>query len=242
MGRRISAVEVLDPRYLRSGNGIDVAGALVGHAFLAARRIGKLALLDTDGGATLGMHFGMTGTLLVDDRAGVDGLLYTAHDRSPVHERFVLRFADGGRLAMHDPRRFGRVEVDPDESRLGVDLLEVTPRQLGEVLGSSRAPLKARLLDQSLLAGTGNLIADEALWRAGLDPARQAGSLRPAEIRRLHRHLAATIDLLLSRGGSHLGDLLPARRPDGRCPRDGAALERRTVGGRTTFSCPLHQH
>ena len=242
LGRRISAIDVLDSRYQRGGRGIDVEAALVGRRFVSARRVGKLALLDTDGGTTLGMHFGMTGTLLVDDLAGIDWLLYTGRDRRSVHERFVVRFADGGRLVMHDPRRFGRVEIDPDESRLGVDLLRLTQRQLKDALGSSRAPLKARLLDQSRLAGAGNLIADEALWRAGLDPARPAGSLSPAELRRLHRHLTAAVGLLVARGGSHTGDFLPARRPAGRCPRDGAALVRRTVGGRTTFSCPVHQH
>jgi formamidopyrimidine-DNA glycosylase len=109
-------------------------------------------------------------------------------------------------------------------------------------LGTSPVPLKARLLDQTRLAGVGNLAADEALWRAGLDPARPAASLTPAEVRRLHRHLRATLAELLARGGSHTGDLQPERRPGGVCPRDGTPLVRRTVGGRTTWSCPRHQH
>jgi formamidopyrimidine-DNA glycosylase len=101
--------------------------------------------------------------------------------------------------------------------------------------------LKARLLDQGRVAGVGNLIADEALWRAGLDPARPAGSLTPAETRRLHKHLRATVEELLERGGSHTGDVFHARNPEGRCPRDGTPMIRRTVGGRTTWSCPTHQ-
>ena len=109
------------------------------------------------------------------------------------------------------------------------------------MLAGSEAPLKARLMDQARVAGLGNLLTDEILWRAGLDPARPAGSLSPAELRRLHRHLRTTLVELGERGGSHMGDLQTMRSRDGVCPRDGAALLRRTIGGRTTYSCPVHQ-
>jgi formamidopyrimidine-DNA glycosylase len=117
----------------------------------------------------------------------------------------------------------------------------VTIAELRAALASSKAPLKARLMDQERVAGVGNLIADETLWRAGLDPRRPAGALTDAELRRLHRHLRATVDALLERGGSHLGDLLPHRRDGGLCPRDRSPLQRATVGGRTTYWCPEHQ-
>ncbi|MDQ6928090.1 MAG: formamidopyrimidine-DNA glycosylase, partial [Actinomycetota bacterium] len=74
-----------------------------------------------------------------------------------------------------------------------------------------------------------------------LDPARPAGSLSPNERRRLHRHLVTTLADLIERGGSHAGDLMAQRRPGGACPKDGAPLVHRTVGGRTTWSCPRHQ-
>jgi formamidopyrimidine-DNA glycosylase len=96
-------------------------------------------------------------------------------------------------------------------------------------------------MDQAHLAGVGNLIADEALWRAGLDPRRPAASLTDAEHRRLHKHLRASVADLIARGGSHTGDLRPHRRPGGLCPRDGTPLVRDTVGGRTTWWCPKHQ-
>ena len=96
-------------------------------------------------------------------------------------------------------------------------------------------------MDQTRLAGAGNLITDEALWRAGLLPSRPAGSLSAAELRRLHRGLRSAIDDLMARGGSHAGELLPERRAGGRCPRDGRELLRATVGGRTSWWCPKHQ-
>jgi formamidopyrimidine-DNA glycosylase len=142
---------------------------------------------------------------------------------------------------MRDPRRLGGVELDPPLERLGPDVFGIGVAGLRDVLAGSEAPLKARLMDQARLAGLGNLLTDEILWRAGLDPARPAGSLSPAEIRRLQRQLRATLDELLDRGGSHLGDLMDARTHGGLCPRCGVALERRTIGGRTTYSCPRHQ-
>jgi formamidopyrimidine-DNA glycosylase len=144
---------------------------------------------------------------------------------------------------MQDPRRLGGVELDPPEARMGPDALTITPSKLAAAIGHGRstAPLKARLMDQSRIAGVGNLAADELLWRAGLDPARLAGGLRDAELRRLHRHLRGTMSDLMARGGSHAGDLMAERRVGGVCPKDGTPLVRRTVGGRTTFSCPKHQ-
>ena len=234
-------MEAPDAWYLKGGlTEAALAAAVDGRRVTAARRIGKLLLLDTDG-PTLGLRFGMTGRLLVDGVPGVGELQYASVRDVPAWDRLALGFAEGGELRVRDPRRLGGVILDPDEAALGVDAAAVRPAQLRDALAGSAAPLKARLMDQARLAGVGNLIADEVLYRAALDPARPAGSLDPAEVRRLHRHLRSTIDDLLSRGGSHLGDFIPARGPGGTCPRDGTPLVRRTVGGRTTWSCPRHQ-
>jgi formamidopyrimidine-DNA glycosylase len=242
VGRRVAEVAAPDAWFLKGGlAAADVVGALTGRRFAAARRIGKLLLLDTDSGPTLGLRFGMTGRLLVDGTAGVDTLLYTSDRELEAWDRFALRFDDGGDLRLRDPRRLGGVLLDPDESALGPDALDVTVAGLAAALRGSEAPVKARLMDQARLAGVGNLIADEALWRAGLAPHRSAGSLSTADVRRLHKHLRGALDDLLARGGSHHGDLMAARRPGGACPRDGAALRRSTVGGRTSWWCPLHQ-
>ncbi len=109
------------------------------------------------------------------------------------------------------------------------------------MLGRSTVALKARLLDQARVAGLGNLLVDDVLWRAGFDPAREAGGLDESEIDELAQSIAVTLEELGRRGGSHTGELQPERHADGHCPRDGAALQRRTVGGRTTYSCPEHQ-
>jgi formamidopyrimidine-DNA glycosylase len=238
VGRRVASVTADDAWFLKRGARPAV---VVGERVEAARRIGKLLLLDTTG-PTLGLRFAMTGRLLVDGTAGLTELEYGSARDEPRWDRFAMTFDDGGALAIRDPRRLGGVEVDPDESLLGVDACVLTAAQLAAALRGSAAPLKARLMDQSRIAGLGNLLTDEALWRAGLDPARPAGSLSPVEVRRLHRHVRATLDDLLERGGSHTGRLQVARVRGGLCPRDGTPLLRRTVGGRTTYSCPGHQN
>lgn len=240
--RTIAAVSSPDPWFLKGGiDAATLSAALVGHRFGAARRIGKLLLLDVDQGPTLGVRFGMTGTLAVDGEVGVEELRYAPRRRDPAWDRFGVEFGDGGSLVVEDPRRLGGVLLDPDESVLGPDAATIGRAQLAAALAGSRAPLKARLLDQARVAGIGNLIADEVLWRAGLHPARPAGSLTPVEVRRLHRHLLRTIVDLSARGGSHTGDLMEERRPGGRCPKDGTELVRTRVGGRTSWWCPTHQ-
>jgi formamidopyrimidine-DNA glycosylase len=246
LDRPITRVDAPDAWFLKGGTtATALRRALKGRTFTSARRIGKLLLLDVAEGAdnhrVLGLRFGMTGRLIVDGKAGVDNLIYSSNAPIDAWDRFRVRFEGGGDLRIRDPRRLGGVQLDPDEDRMGIDALAVTPAELRAAL-VSQAPLKARLMDQAHLAGVGNLIADELLWRAGLDPARPAVSLSANEVRRLHRHLQRTLVDVLERGGSHTGDLLPHRQPGGRCPKDGTPLQRRTVGGRTTWSCPAHQH
>jgi formamidopyrimidine-DNA glycosylase len=183
----------------------------------------------------------MTGRLLVDGRVGVEHLVYSSDRAERAWDRFIVRFVDGGDLVVRDPRLLGGVSLDPDEDALGPDATTITPAELRRALAGSAVAVKARLMDQSRVAGIGNLMADEILWRASLAPARHSGSLSVAEVRRLHRHIRSAIEVFMSRGGSHLGDMTPQRHAGGRCPRDGAALVRSTVGGRTSWWCPRHQ-
>jgi len=241
VGRRITSIDAPDAWFLKRGiTAGALSHALVDRTITGTRRIGKLLLVDTDA-PTLGLRFGMTGRLLVDDTPGVNELQYASHRLDTGWDRFSIQFSDGGDLRMNDPRRLGGVELDPDETKLGPDATTITYRELADALHGSEAPVKARLLDQRRVAGLGNLLADEILWRARLDPARTAGSLTTGERRRLHGQVRSTVAQLVARGGSHMGDLREARVRGGRCPRDGAELARRTVGGRTTYSCPVHQ-
>ena len=241
LGREIAIVHAPDAWFLKRGltpRAIEVA--LPGHAFTAARRRGKLLLLDTDrDGPLVGMHLGMSGRVLIDGEAAGDPLVYASNRDVDGWRRFGVGFADGGSMYLRDPRRLGAVELDPDEARLGPDALSLTFKQLDAVVVRSSAPVKAVLMNQARIAGLGNLLVDESLWRAGIDPARTASTLSEGERRTLHKAIRSTLRSATRRGGSHTGDLV--RDLDVPCPKDGAPLVRRTVAGRTTYSCPVHQ-
>ncbi len=134
--RPITRAWMVDSRYGRGGTTpARLRSALVGRSFSAARRIGKLLLLDTDGGPTLGLRFGMTGGLVVDGNEALDRLRYGPGVFNEKWVRARFTFDDGGELLMHDPRRFGSLELAPDESRLGPDALTVSLGELADGAG-----------------------------------------------------------------------------------------------------------
>lgn len=241
VGRTIRAVHAPDDWFTKGETTPELLrSVLPGRTMLGTRRIGKLMLADTDG-PVLGLRFGMTGRILVDDTAPIAALEYSSDRDDPAWDRFGLDFVEGGSLVIRDPRRLGGVELDPDESRLGPDAAAVTLKPFRAIVTSSSAPLKARLMDQAKLAGLGNLLADDTLFRAGLAPDRPANSLLDDEVTRLHRSMRRSIDQLGRRGGSHTGELQPHRVRGGRCPKCGTELSRGEVGGRTTYWCPERQ-
>ena len=241
LGRRIAAVDDTDAYVCRPHQPGELAGALVGSSLVRANRRGKTMWIDTnDGGPVLGLHLGMAGRIVVDGAAEGD----PAPDGervAPVWDRFTLEFEDGGRLILRDKRRLGRAVLNPDLSGLGPDAAVVGRDAFRSRVGRGDAPLKARIMDQSVIAGVGNLLADEALWRAGLSPLTPAGSLSDDDLDRLRREIRATTRRAIRLGGVHTGDVIPARTRGGVCPRCGTPMERATVGGRTTYWCPAEQ-
>jgi formamidopyrimidine-DNA glycosylase len=235
----------------------EIRAALVGRVLTAACRQGKSLWCETaEEGApgsdpVLGLHLGMSGRILVTDSHGalteggdrITGSAGTAAqaDRNPGWSRFTITFADGGTLRLFDKRRLGRVRLDPDLTGLGPDAERITAAVFRERVGRGTAPVKARLLDQSVLAGVGNLLADETLWQARLDPRRRVDTLDADQLTALHRALRTATRAAIRNGGVHTGTIVAHRRPDGHCPRCGAALQRATVGGRTTWFCPREQ-
>ena len=210
VGRIVAAVDAPDAWYLKGGTTARALRAtLTGRTVTGTRRVGKLLMLDTDG-PTLGLRFGMTGRLLVDGTGPIERLEYSSGREDPSWIRFALRFAGGGELRMVDPRRLGGVQLDPDTERLGTDALAVRLPAFRAALATSRAPVKAWLLDQSHIAGIGNLLADEILWRAGLDPARPGPHARP------RRGDTAPSPGPADRAPAHQAGRQPHRRPPGR--------------------------
>ncbi|MDP9093696.1 MAG: formamidopyrimidine-DNA glycosylase [Actinomycetota bacterium] len=248
--RRIGSVDDVDPYVARPERPATFSRALVGGELTQAQRQGKSLRVTTAhdgiGGASLGLHLGMGGRLVVVDAAGeiVPGGDST-HGLAGAHaekwDRFTLRFHDGGALHLVDKRRLGRAVLNPDLSRLGPDAMEVNLATFRRRLGTSSAPIKARLINQAVIAGVGNLIADETLWRARIDPVTPTRDLSAVELAGLHRSLRSALRNAIRRGGSHAGNVIPARHPAGRCPRCGAPMQWARIGGRSTWSCSKEQ-
>ena len=229
--RRITHVDDRDTYVCRPHPPGEIAAALEGHELAEAHRRGKFLWLETDDGPTLGLHLGMAGRILVDEAA-----------QPPTRwDRFTVQFADGGRLVLRDKRRLGRALIDPDFSHVGPDAADVSRAEFRRRIGRGHTAIKARLLNQGAISGVGNLLADEMLWQARISPRRDTGSLSTEDLDRLRRALRAAVRSAIRRGGVHTGRFVSSRRRGGSCPRDGHALERATVGGRTTFWCPACQ-
>jgi len=241
VGRTVVDLDADDAWYLKRGTTrAELKAEMIGMAITRIRRIGKLMLLDT-AGPVLGLRFGMTGRLVLDGSGPIEHLEYSSRRDEPAWNRFALKFDDGGRMSINDPRRLGGVELNPNESRLGPDAATLSMEELVTQVSPSSATLKAALLDQRRIAGLGNLLVDETLWRAGLAPGRRACDLEVAEWTILHAKIGETLTVLRQRGGSHTGDLQVCRVPGASCPKDGAPLVHESTGGRSTYWCPQHQ-
>jgi formamidopyrimidine-DNA glycosylase len=253
LGRRIVDVDDTDSYECRPHPPGEIRAALLGRRLTVAHRRGKSMWCETSGvgrsrsaGPTLGIHLGMSGKIVIADGRGheIDGGDYWERGRAPGDyrfSRFALRFADGGALLLIDPRRLGRVRLDPPVERLGPDAREITPAQFRAMLARGSAPVKARLLDQEAIAGVGNLLADQALWLAKINPARPVRELSRAEVDRLLRGVRRAVDAAVDGGGVHTLSVIPYRKADAVCPRCGAPMKRGTVGGRTTWWCSREQ-
>jgi formamidopyrimidine-DNA glycosylase len=239
LNRTIVSVDDSDTYVCRPHAPGEIADALIGRELVTAERRGKTMWCETsDGGPTLGLHLGMAGRIVVDDEE--------AGDRAPgrerrIWDRFEIGFADGGRMALRDSRRLGRVRLEPVVERLGPDAAGVSRADFRTRVSRSRMPVKARIMDQSVISGVGNLLADEALWKAAIDPHRPANELAEAELDRLRNAIRAANRSAIAKGGVHTGRFIPARRRDGVCPRCGTPLSRGAIGGRTTYWCPAEQ-
>ena len=247
--RRISDVDDSDTYVCRPHAPGEIRHALLGNELVTAMRRGKSMWCQGDpsfGPVTLGIHLGMSGKIVIANADGreIDGGDYWEGRRKPGDyrwARFTVTFDDGGRLMLVDPRRLGRVRLNPPVERLGPDAQLITPAQFRAALAGTTVPVKERLMDQERIAGIGNLLADEILWRARIHPARVADTLSGPEQNRLLRASRDAIRTALRDGGVHTLKIIPYRRRGGACPRDHAPMTTGTVGGRTSWWCSAEQ-
>jgi formamidopyrimidine-DNA glycosylase len=243
VGRIFRRVTILDPRLTRPFHPDEVAAELEGERVVAVDRRGKYLLVRFESGLALVVHLRMTGGFPTDAAS---------------HERAQIELSGGTRLVYRDVRRFGTwLVLGPEEldaylaERLGPEPLEraFTAAYLGARLRGRRAAVKALLLDQRIVAGLGNIYADESLWRARVHPLRRAGELDEEELRALVRGIRAAVRRGIERQGANLGDgaypsgaMQDEFRVYGRtgepCPRCRTPIEKTRVAGRGTHYCP----
>lgn len=246
--RSICAVRTGKPSYFFLTPPKTLEKKLMGRTALSLSRHGKYLTATLDDASQLLWHLGMTGQLLV-----VKG------KQADPHVHLVLEFADGGpAIAFRDVRKFGKCRwlkpgaIDPRMKKLGIDALEITKAQLFEQVHTRKAPIKSVLLNQSVLAGVGNIYADEALFLSRIRPTTAARRLKRSQVEQLTANIHAILKQSIERGGSSFSDYL---HPDGKkggfqqsflvygregaaCSACGSTILRCLVGQRSTHYCP----
>ncbi|MFE0457277.1 Fpg/Nei family DNA glycosylase [Streptomyces sp. NPDC058914] len=239
-GRVIRRVDVRDTGVLHGVTTRRLRDALEGRRFTRPERHGKWLLART-GGPTLLLHFGMTGRLVCG----------RPDDPVEAHDRVLFTVARDRQLRYRDQRKLQGLWLADDESevarlldRQGPDALAVNREEFEAALSARRGSVKTALIDQSVLAGLGNLLADEILWRAGLRPTSRASDLTEGDRRRLYTHMRRTLRSAVTAGCVPPRDSwLTGHRddPDPVCPRCGDPLRRSRTAGRATVWCPRCQ-
>lgn len=257
IGARVTAV-AQSGKPLRLGRPMPFARikkALLGRRITGVRRHGKYLLVDVEGDAALLVHLGMSGRFR----------LFPPGAPVPPHTHLRLTLDDGREIRFTDPRRFGLVELvaratereHPALAVLGRDpLVEgIEGAWLHEQARRRDVSLKSFLLDQSVIAGVGNIYASEALWRVRIRPTRRARRLGATEARALAKAVRAVLEHALDRGGTSLRDFVDADGVEGDnyeylkvygregepCPRCRTAIRRTIIQGRATYFCPTCQ-
>ncbi|QMU26729.1 DNA-formamidopyrimidine glycosylase [Adhaeribacter radiodurans] len=251
LGQTVVDLKAEDPRRQLTLDYDTLLNALKGKQFVGTHRIGKHFLVNLSSGNVLVLHFGMTGDLAY----------YRDEEDTPRFARVVFYFSNGFRLAFIDSRKFGRIGIAASieeyqkKKALGPDALDITLPQLQASIEKRKAPIKPLLLDQKILAGIGNWIADEVLFQAKINPVKPANTLSDSELKHLHQAIQLVLQtaieheaiyqtfpksfLIHARGWDDTVETTAAERQI--CPRHGTPLEVAKVGGRTTYFCPICQ-
>ena len=248
-GRRIRHVEARRAD-LRRAFPDDLGQRLTGATITGLGRRAKYGLIHTDRDDTMVFHLGMSGSWRIN------------RSELQKHDHLLLETDEGTRLALNDPRRFGSVDLVPTAElpewppfkALGPEPLDLTTSELKRRLAGRSAAIKLLLLDQSIVAGLGNIYVCEALFRARIHPARAGGAISLDRLKRLVPAIHDVLDEAIAAGGSTLKDF---SSPDGELGyfskrfdvydregqpcRCGGSVRRIVQGGRSTFYCPKCQ-
>ncbi|MCX6005460.1 MAG: DNA-formamidopyrimidine glycosylase [Chloroflexi bacterium] len=249
-GRTFTVVKIHDTRPVQKLSIKDFSSGLIGQKILGLSRRGKYILIHLSNGKTLVVHLRMTGSLL-----------WNPCDDEPF-TRAEFFFNNKGRLVFTDIRRFGTLSLVKETGeivgKLGIDPLspDFTAQALKKLLSARKAPVKAVLLEQKLIAGIGNMYADEALFAARIHPSKPAQSLSAVEVKALHKAMRDVLRKAIRNKGASVrnyrcpngqagrahAEFAAAHRGGEPCPRCGTLIARIVVRQRGTYYCPACQH
>lgn len=259
IGRQLATSEILWPRTLVHPDPGEFQGSIAGQTITGVERRGKLVLLRLQSGATISVHLRMTGELLFRPAGNEPGA-----DTRSNYLRAEILFTDGSELLFYDTRKFGRIsyltpgQFDELDMALGVEPLSeaFTAEWLAGALNQRKRQIKPLLLDQTFIAGLGNIYVDEALYIAGLHPLTRSDLVDRDQAAGLHDAVVDTLTGAISRRGTTLRDyrsglgesgqnrprlLIYGSKPGSPCGHCGTPLERLVVGQRGSIFCPRCQ-
>lgn len=247
IGKTIAAIAIDDDRILEDVGKTELGEAMTGNTLARAHRHGKQLFAAIDDGPWLTLHFGMTGRL---EHFGDDG-------DEPEHDRLRIDFTDGSHLAFVNQRLFGEIGLVDDpaefvrEHRLGPDAMDdgLDADAFVERLSERRGQVKSALMNQSVVAGIGNVYSDEILFRARHHPKTPLSTLDEGALKSLHRTMRHVLDTAIESGAGSReladnlpGDWLLTRREEGAdCPRCDGRIATVKAAGRTAYLCPKCQ-
>jgi formamidopyrimidine-DNA glycosylase len=235
--QRINDVDVRNAYILKQISARALAHGLKGRRFESSQRHGKHLFVRAGDKLWLRLHFGMTGSLEY----------FKNDERAPRHARVIFIFANNHRLAFDDQRQFGQIGLlkDVDEflknHALGPDALKIDVAEFKKILGKRRGAVKSILLNQKLIAGIGNIYADEILFRVRMHPATEISRLRDKGFTKLFRATRYVLEKAIAAKAD--ADRMPKswlllrRGRRGKCPRCGRTLKSARIGGRTAWFC-----
>ncbi len=242
-GQRIDAVWTSGKPQTFKSPEAEIAEVLTGAKIERVQRVGKTVVMRLEGGSEFLIHLGMTGRLLVS----------APSVPQPTHTHAVLTLSGGNELRFVDARRFGRLSVVRERyDGPGAEPLTISEDDFVALFAGRKTPIKAALLNQSLLHGVGNIYADESLFRAGIRPTKHAGSISRKALLRLRLALVDVLHHAIQLGGSSVSDYVDADgvrgffqlehkvygRAGETCKDCARPLKKVIVGGRTTIYCP----
>lgn len=235
-GQKLVKIEVKDTLVVPTPSE-ELSKAFLQKSFTQFKRVGKQMFTGTEDGHWLRFHFGMTGEFHH----------FTHSDAEPRFSRIEFYFAHSGAVSFADARKLGRVEMidSPDaylkRNQIGPDAMEVSWEDFSAIIGGKKGKIKPTLMDQGLVAGIGNIYADEMLFQAGIHPEALLADLGPKRLKKLYesmrRSMAQSITYDTPESEIPTGFFIIQRKKGGICPKCGAAVKETRIGGRGTYFC-----